>query len=150
MMNVKRYSLSDPGATYLAEDKEGKFVSFEDYDKLLKLANGLLTATDPNAAHHIRGNPLEPQMPATRGVAPPGYGHGHVTPNPDGSKARCGGPGICEVCSGEAARATEVPEEIVGYLLTYPNAKHNDLRKMLAFTKSEGGHVIAEPLVRKK
>lgn len=30
-------------------------------------------------------------------------GHGHVVPNPDGSKARCGGPGICAVCSMEAA-----------------------------------------------
>ena len=25
--------------------------------------------------------------------------HGHVIPNPDGSKARCGGPAICAVCS---------------------------------------------------
>mgnify|MGYP001605287236 FL=1 len=31
-------------------------------------------------------------------------GHGHVTPNPDGSKARCGGPGICPVCNMERAR----------------------------------------------
>jgi hypothetical protein len=30
-------------------------------------------------------------------------GHGHVTPNPDGSKARCGGPRICAVCAREAA-----------------------------------------------
>jgi hypothetical protein len=30
-------------------------------------------------------------------------GHGHVTPNEDGSKARCGGPGICGVCSRERA-----------------------------------------------
>ena len=30
-------------------------------------------------------------------------GHGHVTPNPDGSKARCGGPALCSVCAREAA-----------------------------------------------
>jgi len=30
-------------------------------------------------------------------------GHGHVTPNPDGSLARCGGPGICPECSRELA-----------------------------------------------
>lgn len=30
-------------------------------------------------------------------------GHGHVTPNADGSKARCGGPRICGVCAREAA-----------------------------------------------
>lgn len=29
--------------------------------------------------------------------------HGHVTPNKDGSKARCGGPGICSECSRELA-----------------------------------------------
>ena len=32
-------------------------------------------------------------------------GHGHVTPNPDGVKARCGGPGLCAVCNQEAADA---------------------------------------------
>lgn len=29
-------------------------------------------------------------------------GHGHVTPNADGSKARCGGPAICSQCAREA------------------------------------------------
>lgn len=31
-------------------------------------------------------------------------GHGHVTPNADGSKARCGGPALCTVCALELAR----------------------------------------------
>lgn len=31
-------------------------------------------------------------------------GHGHVFPNADGTKARCGGPGICPQCSQEYAR----------------------------------------------
>jgi hypothetical protein len=26
-------------------------------------------------------------------------GHGHVWERPDGMKARCGGPGLCDVCS---------------------------------------------------
>jgi Family of unknown function (DUF6085) len=30
-------------------------------------------------------------------------GHGHVIPNPDGSKARCGGPVLCSVCARELA-----------------------------------------------
>lgn len=30
--------------------------------------------------------------------------HGHVTPNPDGSKARCGGPAICRECQREAGQ----------------------------------------------
>lgn len=29
--------------------------------------------------------------------------HGHVTPNEDGSVARCGGPSICSVCAKELA-----------------------------------------------
>lgn len=32
-------------------------------------------------------------------------GHGHVTPNPDGSRARCGGPGLCGQCSAELVQA---------------------------------------------
>jgi hypothetical protein len=30
-------------------------------------------------------------------------GHGHVTPRPDGARARCGGPGLCPECSREQA-----------------------------------------------
>lgn len=30
-------------------------------------------------------------------------GHGHVTPNLDGSKARCGGPALCAECAKEEA-----------------------------------------------
>lgn len=44
-------------------------------------------------------------------------GHGHVTPNADGSKARCGGPGLCVECSREKAQAAiraalDVPEAL--------------------------------------
>lgn len=31
-------------------------------------------------------------------------GHGWVTPNPDGSKARCGGPGLCPECQRERTK----------------------------------------------
>jgi hypothetical protein len=34
-------------------------------------------------------------------------GHGHVTPNPDGSKARCGGPLICAECARELAAVSQ-------------------------------------------
>jgi hypothetical protein len=34
-------------------------------------------------------------------------GHGHVTPRPDGTRARCGGPGICAECSREAENARD-------------------------------------------
>jgi hypothetical protein len=30
-------------------------------------------------------------------------GHGHVTPRPDGAKARCGGPALCHECARELA-----------------------------------------------
>lgn len=33
-------------------------------------------------------------------------GHGHVTPRPDGAKARCGGPAICATCRAEQAAAS--------------------------------------------
>ena len=33
-------------------------------------------------------------------------GHGHVTPNADGSKARCGGPKLCAVCALEMLEET--------------------------------------------
>jgi transcriptional regulator of met regulon len=36
--------------------------------------------------------------------------HGHVVPNADGSKARCGGPGFCTQCSLEAGTP---PEKII-------------------------------------
>jgi hypothetical protein len=32
-------------------------------------------------------------------------GHGWVTPNPNGAKARCGGPALCSECYREAMRA---------------------------------------------
>ena len=31
-------------------------------------------------------------------------GHGHVTPRPDGARARCGGPGICAACAKEKSQ----------------------------------------------
>lgn len=37
-------------------------------------------------------------------------GHGHVTPRPDGLKARCGGPGICHTCNEERC-ALELDEQ---------------------------------------
>jgi len=35
--------------------------------------------------------------------------HGHVTPNEDGSRARCGGPKLCSVCALEFARLHAEP-----------------------------------------
>ena len=45
-------------------------------------------------------------------------GHGHVTPNPDGLKARCGGPAICSVCAKELAAkmAIDTPKHIEAFL----------------------------------
>lgn len=33
--------------------------------------------------------------------------HGHITPNADGSKARCGGPALCRVCRDEQIGASQ-------------------------------------------
>lgn len=40
-------------------------------------------------------------------------GHGHVHPRPDGVLARCGGPGVCDVCSREAAAANAGAERFL-------------------------------------
>lgn len=46
----------------------------------------------------------------TAPTPPPGFGHGHVIPRPDGVKARCGGPALCGVCAKElAAQQTQPP-----------------------------------------
>lgn len=37
--------------------------------------------------------------------------HGHVKPNPNGSKARCGGPAICKDCATELAQYLETPKD---------------------------------------
>lgn len=37
----------------------------------------------------------------------PDCGHGHVHPNPAGIKARCGGPGLCALCSSDHAAKTK-------------------------------------------
>ncbi len=38
---------------------------------------------------------------ATQGQGAPVNGHGHVVPNADGTRARCGGPGLCRTCAAE-------------------------------------------------
>jgi hypothetical protein len=46
-------------------------------------------------------------------------GHGHVIPNADGSKARCGGPGFCPDCAAEHLRGLSVrPVAAVGEFLS--------------------------------
>ena len=38
-------------------------------------------------------------------------GHGHVWERPDGVKARCGGPGLCKICSRDEADRIRFVEE---------------------------------------
>lgn len=48
-------------------------------------------------------------------------GHGHVTPNADGRVAKCGGPGLCEVCQREqddvSAKSQDAKYEAVSLVL---------------------------------
>ena len=37
-----------------------------------------------------------------------GCGHGHVYPEPNGLKARCGGPKLCSLCANDQALKIEV------------------------------------------
>lgn len=54
-------------------------------------------------------------------------GHGHVIKNPDGSVARCGGPGICAECS----------QELVAHLKELPITNKLPIEKQLEFSKLE-------------
>lgn len=53
---------------------------------------------------------LPPAPTAVPPVPAPRMGHGHVVPNPDGTRSRCGGPAICRVCALERAQL-EAEEE---------------------------------------
>jgi peptide methionine sulfoxide reductase MsrB len=57
-------------------------------------------------------------------------GHGHVYPNEDGSRARCGGPLFCEVCALDAVR------------------KAADEKKKASGVESGATNTIAEALAR--
>lgn len=57
-------------------------------DSMLMRSNPSLTATQVAAGQ-------------VKIVEEQNRGHGHVNPRPDGVRARCGGPGICPVCSKE-------------------------------------------------
>lgn len=57
-------------------------------------------------------------------------GHGHVTPNADGSLARCGGPGICDECSAEAAR--QQPKTVPIHVYESAVKGRQDFRKAFA------------------
>ena len=53
--------------------------------------------------------------------------HGHVVPNKDGSKARCGGPKICSFCARELAQkfADDLAferKEVMGNVADLPDA----------------------------
>lgn len=45
-------------------------------------------------------------------------GHGWVTPNPDGTKARCGGPALCPECAVEAGRQAGMAASAIAALET--------------------------------
>lgn len=83
---------------------------------LLNVHRALVVLVEPREAQpreEPRPNPPPVVSAARAGLV---NGHGHVTPNPDGSRARCGGPGLCEECSMEEARtrAAPVPAVYVG------------------------------------
>lgn len=50
-------------------------------------------------------------QPKTESRVGTNTGHGHVWARPDGLKVRCGGPGICIMCSKDHAHATQEPSK---------------------------------------
>jgi hypothetical protein len=87
-------------------------------------------------------------------------GHGHVVPNPDGSKARCGGPAICSECAREAgarANASSVDIEMLSAALhsVYQaeahrrgDVRHADRYEDLPEATKEWDRVLARWIVR--
>lgn len=54
-------------------------------------------------------------------------GHGHVIPNEDGTKARCGGPALCSVCARElSAQFNKVGPRPEGKPYTGPDVPDSD------------------------
>lgn len=56
--------------------------------------------------------------------------HGHVKPNPDGSKARCGGHGICPECNTELALI--VKEHKLSNTIELPQSKYEERFRVIA------------------
>lgn len=54
--------------------------------------------------------------------------HGHVTPNLDGTVARCGGPGICGECSVELAQAKGAEYQCDGSTTHYQGCRCHEAR----------------------
>lgn len=63
--------------------------------------------------------------------------HGHVTPNPDGSLARCGGPSICSVCALELGQLNNKKVSKTAYdsLLKEAMAMRESLRCVVSIKK---------------
>ena len=60
------------------------------------IAKSLAALANPEKESVMTG----PSEPAPMKVT---WGHGHVYPRIDGSKARCGGPALCRECAGDQA-----------------------------------------------
>jgi hypothetical protein len=58
-------------------------------------------------------------------------GHGHVRPRPDGVRARCGGPGMCPVCSTEKCRLIAEQETKTSEPFRLINIQESDAFKRL-------------------
>jgi hypothetical protein len=56
--------------------------------------------------------------------------HGHVKPNPDGSKARCGGPGICPECAIELGLS--IKEQRLKNTIELPQSKYEERFRVIA------------------
>lgn len=72
-------------------------------------------------------------------------GHGHVTPNPDGLKARCGGPKICRDCMAEASRMRTIKQQCWSCTEDVGNGYRLDLFLMDG-DREFGGPFVRAPL----
>ena len=78
-------------------------------------------------------------------------GHGHVWERPDGVKARCGGPGICEMCSADLSRRNQAEllqaEHDSDWEQRWPNAETPEPK---AENQEQGGGITFEEYAKRK
>ncbi len=113
---VAIFDKNETAASFLREDGEGGFASgvsrmVKEIDSLRELNAELVEALEwysnlygnesvaAKALAKARSSNKEAGRMSNRNI-----GHGHVWKRPDGTRSRCGGPGLCSECAADAQR----------------------------------------------
>lgn len=96
---AKRWNMRRPVEALRAEVE----ILRRDAGRYRWLRNPERSAAELDSVFDSYGLPMDEKIDAAM-VKAKNEGHGHVFPRPDGVRARCGGPGLCKVCSADAAK----------------------------------------------